>query len=120
MRIFTASLVAAALSLGTPALAQAQGVNPKSEAQTQTPPDQPSTLIRSIQIVNIKDLKPVERSKVDDMVAQTTEEGMQSLRKSIEATPEVVSALTAKGFSSSQVVAFNIANGVLTMFARAA
>jgi hypothetical protein len=118
MRIFTASLVAAALSLGTPAFVQAQGVPSKSEAQT--PPDQPRTLIRSIQIVNIKDLKPVERSKVDDMVAQTTEEGMQSLRKSIDATPEVVSALTAKGFSSSQVVAFHIADGVLTMFARAA
>jgi hypothetical protein len=118
MRIFTASLIIAALSLGTPAFVQAQGVPSQSEAQT--PPDQSSTLIRSIQVVDIKDLKPLERSKVDDMVAHTSEESMQSLRKSIEGTPEVVSALTAKGFSSSQVVAFNIADGILTMFAKTA
>jgi hypothetical protein len=119
MRAFTASVFIAALAFGTPAFVQAQGVNPQSE-QTQTPPDQPSTLIRSIQIVDIKDLKPEERSKVDDMVAHTSADGMQSLRKSIESTPEVVSALTAKGFSSSQVIAFNIADGILTMFAKTA
>jgi hypothetical protein len=118
MRIFTASVVVAALSLGTPAFVQAQGAPSQSEAQT--PPDQSSTLIRSIQVVDIKDLKPVLRSKVDDIVAHTSDEGMQSLRKSIDATPEAVSALKAKGLSSSQVVAFNIADGVLTMFAKTA
>jgi hypothetical protein len=87
MRIFTASLIIAALSLGTPAFMQAQGVPSQSAAQT--PPDQSSTLIRSIQIVDIKDLKPMERSKVDDMVAHTSQEGMQSLRKSIDATPSL-------------------------------
>jgi len=56
------------------------------------------------------------RSKVDDIVAQTSEEEMQSLRKSIEATPEAASALKAKGLNSSQVVAINIADGVLTLF----
>ena len=118
MRLFTASAIIAAISLGTPAFVQAQGTPSQSEAQKQ--PAQSSTVIRSIQVVDVKDLKPEARSKVDDVVAQTSEEDMQSLRKSIDATPEVASALKAKGLSSSQVVAFNIADGVLTLFAKTA
>jgi hypothetical protein len=118
MRIFTASVIIAALSLGTPAFVQAQGAS--SQPQAQTPPDQSSTVIRSIQVVDIKDLKPALRSKVDEVVARTSEEDMQSLRKSIDATPEAASALKAKGLSSSQVVAINLADGVLTLFAKTA
>lgn len=118
MRIFTASAIAAALALGTPAFVQAQGTPPQSEAQT--PAAQSNKLIRSIRIVNVKNLKPEMRSKVDDVVAHTSEEDMQSLRKSIDATPEAASALKAEGLSSSQVVAINIAGGVLTMFAKTA
>ena len=70
--------------------------------------------------VGIKDLKPALRSKVDDIVAQTSEEEMQSLRKAIDATPAAASALKAKGLSSSHVVAINIADGVLTLFAKTA
>jgi hypothetical protein len=116
MRIFTASVIIAALSLGAPAFVQAQGASSQPEAQT--PPDQSSTVIRSIQVVDIKDLKPALRSKVDEVVARTGEEDMQSLRKSIDATPEAASALKAKGLSSSQVVAINIVDGVLTLFAK--
>ena len=120
MRIFTASAVAAALALWTPTFVQAQapGTPPQSEAQA--PPAQSNKLIQSIQIVNVKDLKPEMRSKVDDVVAHTSEEDLQSLRKSIDATPEAASALKAQGLSSSQVVAINIAGGVLTMFAKTA
>jgi hypothetical protein len=118
MRIFTASVIIAALSIGAPAFVQAQGASSQPEAQT--PPDQSSTVIRSIQVVDIKDLKPALRSKVDEVVAHTSEEDMQSLRKSIDATPEATSALKAKGLSSSQVVAINIADGILTLFAKTA
>jgi Spy/CpxP family protein refolding chaperone len=118
MRIFTASVIIVAISLGTPAFVQAQGAPAQSEAQT--PPAQSTTVIRSIQVVDVKDLTPAVRSKVDDIVAQTTEEEMQSLRKSIEATPEAASALKAEGLNSSQVVAINIADGVLTLFAKTA
>ena len=45
MRIFTASVIIAAVSLGTPAFVQAQGAPSQSEAQT--PPAQSSTVIRS-------------------------------------------------------------------------
>src|SRR6266566_1965313 len=97
MRLFTASVIIAAVSLGTPAFVQAQGAPSQSE-----------------------DLKPEVRSKVDDIVAQTSAEDIQSLRKSIDATPEAASALKAKGLSSSQVVAINIADGVLTLITKTA
>src|SRR5258708_35357874 len=118
MRIFTASVIIAALSLGTLAFVQAQGASPQPDGQT--PRTQSSPVIRSIQVVDIKDLKPALRSKVDEVIANTSEEDMQSLRKSIDATPEAASALKAKGLSSSQVVAINIADAVLTSFARTA
>jgi len=117
MRIFT-TVIIAALSLGTPAFVQAQGAPSQPEAQT--PPAQSGLVIRSIQVVDVKDLQPAVRSKVDDVVAQTSEEDMQSLRKTIDALPEAASALKAKGLSSSQVVAINFADGVLTLFAKTA
>jgi Spy/CpxP family protein refolding chaperone len=123
MRIVTTSVIIAALSLGTPAFVQAQGAPSQSQgapsqSEAQTP--QSSTVIRSIQVVDVKDLQPAVRSKVDELVASTREEDIQSLRKSIDATPEAAAVLKAKGLSSSQVVAINIADGVLTMFAKTA
>ena len=118
MRTFAASVIIAALSLGTPAFVQAQGASPQPNAQE--PPAQSSAVIRSIQVVDIKQLQPAVRAKVDEIVAQTSEEDIQSLRKSIDATPAAASALKAKGLSSSQVVAVNVANGVLTLFAKTA
>ena len=119
MRMFTASVIIAALSLGTPAFVQAQGTAP-SQSEPQNPPAQSSTAIRTIQVVDVKDLQPAVRSKVDEIVAQTSDEDIQALRKSIDATPEAASALKAKGQSSAQVVAINIADGVLTLFAKSA
>jgi hypothetical protein len=118
MRIFTASVIIAAVSLGTPAFVLAQGAPSQSEAQK--PPAQSSTVIRSIEVVDVKDLQPDARSKVDEIVAQTSEKDIQALRKSIDALPVVASALKAKGLNSSQVVAINIADGVLTLFAKTA
>jgi hypothetical protein len=118
MRIFTASVIIAAVSLGTPVFVQAQGAPSQPEAQT--PPDQSSTVIQSIQVVDVKDLKPDARSKVDDLVKHTSKKEMQSLRELIDSSPEAASALKAKGLSSSHVVAIHIADGVLTLFAKKA
>jgi hypothetical protein len=125
MRISTASVIIAALSLGTPALVQAQGAQPKAQTQTQSPsqaqaPSDQTTVIRSIQVVNIKDLKPEVRSKVENAAAQTSEADLRSLRSSIDAAPEATAALKANGLNSSQVVAINIDDGVLTLFAKTA
>jgi hypothetical protein len=65
-------------------------------------------------------LQPAVRAKVDEVVAQTGDEDLQSLRKSIDATLEAASALKAKGLGSPHVVAINIADGVLTIFAKTA
>lgn len=118
MRSFTASVIIAALSLGTPALVQAQGA--PSQPGAEQPSAQSSTVIRSIQVVDVKELQPAVRAKVDELVAQTTDQDIQSLRQSIDATPQAASVLKAKGLSSSQVVAINIADGVLTMFTKTA
>ena len=75
MRISTASVIIAALCLGTPALVQAQGAQPKAPPQA---PSEQSIVIRSIQIVNVKDLKPEVRSKVEDLAAKTSESAITS------------------------------------------
>jgi len=114
MRTLALSTTVAVLLMGSPVLVQAQDTvsPPKSQVQPQ---------IRSIQVVDIEDLQADVRSKVDAIVAETKEEEIQSLRKSIDATPQAVSALQAKGRSSAQVVAINIdGNGTMTMFTRKA
>ena len=118
MRSLTASVIVATLSLATPALVQAQGASPP--AQAQEAPAQSGAVIKSIQVVDIKQLQPEVRAKVDEIVAQTSEEDLQSLRKSIDASPEAGTALKAKGLTSSHVVAINISDGVLTMIAKTA
>jgi len=118
MRISMATVIMAALAFGTPAFVQAQGA--PSQSETQTPPAQSNTVIRSIQVVDVKELQPAVRAKVDEIVANTSEDDIQSLRKSIDATPEAASVLKAKGLNSSQVVAIAVADGVLTMFAKTA
>jgi len=122
MRSFTASVMIASLCLATPAFVQAQGASPQPNAQEQQQqqPDQSGEVIRAIQVVEVKQLQPAVQAKVDEIVRQTSEEDMQSLRKSIDATPEAASALKAKGFNSSQVVAINISDGVLTIIAKTA
>ncbi len=129
MRKLTVSaIVIAALSLGASNAVLAQGAPaqpgaqaPASKSQDTKSQDTKSEVtIRSIQVVDIKDLQPEVRAKLDDLVANTNEKDLQSLRQSIDATPQATSALKARGYSSSQVVAINIADGVLTMFAKTA
>ncbi|MCA6126048.1 hypothetical protein J6500_29770 [Bradyrhizobium sp. WSM 1704] len=117
MRISTATVIAAALSLGTPAWAQMQGTQPKTPPQAQ--PEE-STAIRSIQIVDVKELQPEVRSKIEAVVAKASEDDLRRLRGSIDGSKEAVSALKAKGMSSAQVVAVNLTNGVLTLFTKTA
>lgn len=97
---------------------QAQGAS--SQPGAEQPSTQSRTEIRSIQVVDVKELQPAVRAKVDELVANTTDKDIQSLRQSIDATPQAASVLKAKGLSSSQVVAINIADGVLTMFTKTA
>jgi hypothetical protein len=96
-------------------MAQSHG-NPASSGSEQS---QQTVTIRSIQVVDVEDLQSEVRSKVDALLASTKQEDLQSLRASIDATPQAVSALKAKGRVTAQVVAINIdENGVLTMFTK--
>lgn len=117
MRALTTSALLIGLAAGAPAFAQGttQGTSsqPPSQAQQSAPQ------IKSVQIVDIQDLPQDVRSQVDELASKTSEQDMQSLRKSIDASPGVTSALKAKGMSSAQVVAMNVdKDGVLTLFAK--
>jgi hypothetical protein len=110
------STVLALLLAGSP-LAAAQTSTAPSQAQLDS---EEAPAIRSIQVIDVDELKADLRSKVDAIVASTKREDIDSLRKTVDATPEALSALKAKGRSSAQVVAINIdKEGVLTLFTRA-
>jgi hypothetical protein len=119
MRALTTSAILIGLALGTPAFAQ--GTPQRAPSQPAPQAQQSAPQIKSVQIVDIKDLPQDVRSQVDELASKTSEQDMQSLRKSIDASPGVTSALKAKGLSSAQVVAMNVdKDGVLTLFAKKA
>jgi len=74
MRSFMGPLIVATLAFGTPTFVQAQGTS--SQPGTESSPAQ-STVIRQIQVIDIKDLQPAVRSKVDEIVAQTSDDDIQ-------------------------------------------
>lgn len=120
MRAFTLSTVAALLVAGLPWAAAQTAPAP---SQSQTSPSQTKSgegiAIRSIQVIDVEELKADARSQVEALVTNAKQEEIKSLRASIEAIPQAVSALKAKGRSSAQVVAVNIdKEGVLTMFTK--
>jgi Spy/CpxP family protein refolding chaperone len=122
MRTFTLSTVVALLLAGS-SLAAAQTSPAPSQSQTsqsQTKSEE-GVEIRSIQVIDVEELKADLRSQVDALVTNTKQEEIRSLRTSIEAIPQAMSALKAKGRNSAQVVAINVdKEGVLTMFTKRA
>ena len=118
MRTFALSIAVAVALAGSLTLALAQASPAPSESQTEP---QQSVTIRSIQVVDIEELQADMRSNLDAFIANTREDEIKSLRDSIDATPQAVSALKAKGRSSAQVVAINTdENGILTIFTKKA
>jgi hypothetical protein len=117
MRTLATSALAVSLIIGAPTLAQTQAAPTPSNTETHSQQD--NVTIRSIQVVDIEDLDSDLRAKVDAVVENAKQEELQSLRDSIDATPQAVSALKAKGRVSAQVVAINVDDGgTLTMFTR--
>ena len=51
------------------------------------------------------------QTKVNEVVAERGEDGLQKLRTSIDATPEIKSALEAKGLTSAHVIAASMGSG---------
>lgn len=117
MRTLATSAIAAFLIFGGPTLAQTQATPAPSNAETQS--QESGVTIRSIQVVDVEDLGSDLRAKIDSLLENAKQEDLKSLRDSIDATPQAVSALKAKGRVSAQVVAINVDdNGILTMFTK--
>jgi hypothetical protein len=77
--------------------------------------------IQSVSIVDIKELPAATQAKVNEVIAKRGEAALQKLRGSIDATPQVKSALEAKGLTSAQVVAASMStNGALTLITKKA
>lgn len=122
MRTFTLPTAVALLLAGSSlAMAQTSPAPSRSQAAPSQPQTEPqkSAPIQSFQVVDVEELKPDVRSKIDAIVASTKQDDIKSIRASIDATPQAVSALKVKGRNSAQVVAINIdKEGVLTMFTK--
>ncbi|RWM04654.1 MAG: hypothetical protein E5X80_32105 [Mesorhizobium sp.] len=113
---------AASLALAGAASAQQQPTPQPSPAPATPAPATPKApTIESVNIVDITELPKDTQTQVNQIVAQRGDAGLQTLRKSIDATPKVKSALEAKGISSAQVIAASLQpNGALTLITKKA
>jgi hypothetical protein len=123
----TISLAAAAtLLLATAASAQQQpapqpGEPPASPAPAAPGAQPQAPAIQTVNVVDIEELPKETQTKVNEVIAKRGEDGLQRLRSSIDATPQVKSALEAKGLTSAQVIAASMdTNGALTLITKKA
>ncbi|QIA20837.1 MULTISPECIES: hypothetical protein [unclassified Mesorhizobium] len=123
----TISLAAAAtLLLATAASAQQQpapqpGEPPASPAPAAPGAQPEAPAIQTVNVVDIEELPEETQTKVNEVIAKRGEDGLQKLRSSIDATPQVKSALEAKGLTSAQVIAASMdTNGALTLITKKA
>lgn len=123
----TISLAAAVtLLLATAASAQQQpapqpGEPPASPAPAAPGAQPQAPAIQTVNVVDIEELPEETQTKVNEVIAKRGEDGLQKLRSSIDATPQVKSALEAKGLTSAQVIAASMdANGSLTLITKKA
>lgn len=123
MRKTTILAAGAALILASAASAQQQPA-PAPAAPSQSAPAAPDAQsgvpeIQSVSVVDITELPETTQTQVNELVSQRSDEDLQKLRSSIDATPKVKSALEAKGLSSAQVIAATMGNdGALTLITK--
>ncbi|MDX8533331.1 hypothetical protein RFM41_20685 [Mesorhizobium sp. VK25A] len=114
----------ATLMMAGAASAQQQSTPQPNPAPTApaAPKAQPAApTIQSVNVVDITELPKDTQTQVNQIVAQRGDAGLQTLRKSIDATPKVKSALEAKGMTSAQVIAASMQpNGALTLITKKA
>ena len=119
MRKITILATGAALAFATAAGAQ-QNPAP-ADPSTPAAPAAPSTApaIKTISVVDIEQLPEATKAQVKAIVAKRSDADLQKLRGSIDATPEVKSALEAQGLTSAAVVAASMGNdGALTLITK--
>jgi len=122
MRMIT--ILAAGVTLAFATAANAQTPSTPSPAQppaAATEAPSPAPAIQSVSIVDMTELPEATQKQVEDVVAQRGESDLQKLRSSIDATPQIKSALEAKGLTSAQVIAASMSpEGALTLVTKKA
>ena len=120
MRKITMLAAGAALLLAGAASAQQQPAPAPSQPAQPAPsaPAKPPE-ISKVDVVDIEQLPKETQDQVNQVVAQRGDEGLKQLRSSIDARPDVKSALDAKGMSSAQVIAASLGtDGTLTLITK--
>jgi hypothetical protein len=117
----------AALILGSAAYAQdtqpqvpaAEQAQPPAAGGAASPAPAQTSTIKSISIVDITELPADTQKQVNDVVAKSGDTNLKSLRDSIDASPQAVSALKAKGLTSGQVILASMdPDGTLTLITK--
>lgn len=113
-----------ALALVLAAGAQAQSTQAPAQPPAQPPVEAPATAapeIKSVSVVDIKELPEAAQKQVNEVVKQRGDEQLQRLRTSIDGMPQLKSALEAKGLTSAQVIAASMGeDGALTLITKKA
>ena len=118
MRKMTILAAGAVLAFATAASAQQQPAPSPTTPSAPAAPDA-APAFQSIKIVDIETLPDTTKAQVNAVVAKRRDADLQKLRGSIDATPEVKSALEAKGLTSAQVIAASMGNdGALTLITK--
>lgn len=92
---------------------QPQPAAPAPEGQSQAP------TISNIAVVDMEQLPKEAQDKVNQAIAGRSDADLAKLRDSIDARPEIKSALEAKGLDSGAVIAASLAdNGTLTLITK--
>jgi hypothetical protein len=119
MRRIAILTAGAALMFATAAGAQQEPQGqPPATMPAPAAPEAPAAApaIKSVTIVDIEELPEASKTQVDAIVAQTSEADLEKLRGSIDAMPQIKSALEAKGLTSAQVIAASMTqDGTLTL-----
>ena len=122
MRMITILAAGVTLAFATAANAQAPSTpSPAQPPAAATEAPAPAPAIQSVSIVDMTELPEATQKQVEDVVAQRGESDLQKLRSSIDATPQIKSALEAKGLTSAQVIAASMSpEGALTLVTKKA
>ena len=124
MRMIT--ILAAGVTLAFAAAANAQeapAAQPPAQAPATAPeaPGAAPTQIRSVNIIDMTELPEATQTQVNEVVAQGGEASLQQLRTTIDANPDIKSALEAKGLTSAHVIAASMGpEGALTLVTKKA
>lgn len=117
-------ILAAGVTLAFAAAANAQeAAQPPAQAPATAPeaPANAPTEIRSVNIIDMTELPEATQTQVNEVVAQGGEESLKQLRTTIDANPQIKSALEAKGLTSAHVIAASMGpEGALTLVTKKA